>query len=129
MIAQEKKKKKKRKEKKEAKKKGATLLPEKEKKKKRKKQKTRGNVEKDINKSNLKKFVYTCIWAFFSMNKKFIPTQFSLHFGEKTFWWARGENIQAPPFIFLSSHPTKHTLKMFCFSFSLQSFPSTLFHL
>ena len=30
----------------------------------------------------------TCIWAFLSINKKFIPTQFSLHFGgleEKTF--------------------------------------------
>ena len=129
MIAQEKKKKKKRKEKKEAKKKGATLLPEKEKKKKRKKQKTRGNVEKDINKSNLKKFTCTCIWAFLSIKKKFILTQFSLHFGEKTFWWARGENTWAPLFIFLHSYPLKHTPKKISSLFSFQNFPFTLFHL
>ena len=34
--------------------------------------------------------------------------QFSLHFREKTFWWAWEENTQAPPFIFLPPHLTKH---------------------
>ena len=29
----------------------------------------------------MKKPMCTCIWAFLSINKKFIPTQFSLHFG------------------------------------------------
>ena len=55
--------------------------------------------------------------------------QFSLHFGEKTFKWARGGNTQTPPFIFLPPHPTKYTPKKFSFPFSLQSFPSILFHL
>ena len=129
MIAQEKEKKKKRKEKKEAKKKGQHCCQKKKKKKKRKKQITRGNVEKDINKSNLKKFTCTCIWAYLSIKKKFILTQFSLHFGEKIFWWARGENTWAPLFIFLHSYPLKHTPKKISSLFSFQNFPSTLFHL
>ena len=60
-------------------------------------------------------------WAF--------PSQFSPHFGERTFWWAQGENTWALPFIFLHLHLTKHTQKKFFFPFSLQGFPSTLFHL
>ena len=55
--------------------------------------------------------------------------EFSLHFGEKTFWWAKRENICAPLFIFLPFYLTKHTLKKFSFLFSLQSFSSSLFHL
>ena len=47
----------------------------------------------------------------------------------------QGENILvssgrkhlSPPFIFLPSHPTKHTLKKISFTFSLHSFLSTLF--
>ena len=35
--------------------------------------------------------------------------QFSLHFGEKTFWWVRRENTCTLQFIFLPPHPTKHT--------------------
>ena len=35
---------------------------------------------------NLKKPTCTCIWAFLSIKKKFFPIQFSLYFGEKTFW-------------------------------------------
>ena len=54
-----------------------------------------------------------CIWAFLSIKKKLIPTQFSLHFGEKTFWWAWGENIWVPPFTFLLPYLTKHTPKKF----------------
>ena len=37
--------------------------------------------------------------------------QISLHFGEKTFMSAQGENTRTPPFIFLLFHPTKYTLK------------------
>ena len=50
--------------------------------------------------------------------------QFSLHFGEKTFWWVKRENIWTSPFIFLPLHPTKHTLKSFHFHFL-----SKVFHL
>ena len=49
--------------------------------------------------------------------------------GEKTFWWAQGENTWVSQFIFFPPHPTKHTLKKFSFLFSFQSFPSTLFYL
>ena len=88
-----------------------------------------GEKEKKKNKGNLKKPMCTCTWVFLSIKKKFIPTQFSLHFGEKTFWWVWGENTWIPPFIFIPSYPAKHTPKRFFFPFSLQSFPSTLFHL
>ena len=70
-----------------------------------------------------------CTWVFFSIKKKFIPTQFFLHFENKTFWWAWRENTWTPSFIFLPLYPTKHTLKKFSFLFSFQSFPSTLFYL
>ena len=36
--------------------------------------------------SNLKKTL-----VFLSIKKKFIPNQFFLNFGEKTFWWVRGD--------------------------------------
>ena len=39
-----------------------------------------------------------------------------------------GRKQLSPPFIFLPSHPTKHTLKKISFTFSFQSFLSTLFH-
>ena len=68
-----------------------------------------------------------CIWAFLSIMKKLISTWFSLHFGEKTFWRAQGENIWAPPFILLPSHLTKYILKKFFSLFSFQSFSSTYF--
>ena len=38
-------------------------------------------------KGNWTKIMCTCIWTFLSIKKKCIPTHFSLHFGEKTFWW------------------------------------------
>ena len=70
-----------------------------------------------------------CTWAFSSIKQPIFSLQFSPHFGEKTFWWARRENILGPPFIFLPLHPTKHTPKKFFFPFSLQNFLSTLFRL
>ena len=49
-----------------------------------------------------------------------IPTtQFSPHFEEKTFWWAQGENTQAPPSFSPIPLLTKHSQKSFPFSFSL----------
>ena len=36
-----------------------------------------------------------CIWAFLSFIYQIPPIQFSLHFGEKTFWWAQRENTWA----------------------------------
>ena len=44
-----------------------------------------GNVREE-------KKMYRYKWAFLSIKKKFIPTQFSLYFKKKNFWWARGEN-------------------------------------
>ena len=68
------------------------LLRRKTKTKQNKKDKTKQNKnatsqlyclrEKKKNKGNLKKL---------SIKKKFISTQFSLHFGKKTFWWVGGE--------------------------------------
>ena len=39
--------------------------------------------------------------------------QFSLYFGERTFWWVWGENTRAPPFIFLP--PTQPNTPQKCF--------------
>ena len=52
---------------------------------------------------------------------RFFPTKFSLHFGERTFWWAPSSFSPLP----LS---TKHPPKSLSSSFSLQNFPSILFH-
>jgi len=59
--------------------------------------------------------------------------QFSLHFGEKTFWWVKGENTWLLLFILLPPHPTKHTPKKFSFPFffkvfHLPCFPSKKTH-
>ena len=39
--------------------------------------------------------------------------EFSLYFGEKSFWWVRGENTWISLLIFLPPHLTKHTSKSF----------------
>ena len=51
--------------------------------------------------------------AFSSIKQLIFSLQFSSHFWEKTFWWTQRENTRTLPFIFLSPHPTKHTLKKF----------------
>ena len=53
--------------------------------------------------------------------------QFSLHFGKKKLFGMPKEKISRPRHLF--SHPTKYIPKKFPFPFSLQSFPSTIFHL
>ena len=77
-------------------------------------QKKKGNVtycprrrKKEINKG-------MCTWAFLSIKKKFILTQFSLHFREKIFWWAQGEKHLGATIYFPSSPPNQtHFKKVF----------------
>ena len=86
--------------------------------------------EKGKKRVNLNKLaVCTYTWAFLSIKQSIFFLQFSLHFREKTFWWARRENIWTLLSIFLPPYPTKYTPKKFSFPFSLKSFASTLFHL
>ena len=103
-------------------------------KKKKKKRRRRGNVQeegkKKVKKSNVRmKPMCSCTWAFLSIKQPhFLSLVFSLFLGEN-FWWIQRKNTWISPFIFLPSHPTKHTSKKFSFPFSLQSFSSTLLHL
>ena len=53
---------------------------------------------------------------------KLPPTQFSRHFGEKIFWWARKIKTQALQSFFPLPIPTKHPPKSFPSSFSLLIF-------
>ena len=64
--------------------------------------------------------IENCFWKQKIRRKNSYQTypKFSLHFEEKTFWWTQWENIWAPSFIFLHSHPTKHILKKNFFLFS-----------
>ena len=108
------------------KKKKKTIAQKKGKKKKKKKRKKKRKGQLTARWKRRKKIKATwrmCIWAFLLIKKKFIPIQFSLYFGKKTFWWARGENIWTPLFIFIPPHPTKHTQKSF-----LSYFLSKIFH-
>ena len=52
------------------------------------------------------------MWMVFWANlvSKLLFTVFSL-FWRENFWWTWRENTRTPPFIFLSSHPSKHTKK------------------
>ena len=63
----------------------------KRKKKNRKKKKQRycpeEEEEEEEEGEKKKKKIQANTWAFLSIKKKCIPTAFSLHFGEKTFWW------------------------------------------
>ena len=64
-----------------------------------------------------------CAYGHFCLlNNLIFSLQFSLHFGEKTFWWAQGEDTQAPSFIFLPPYPIKHTPKSFSSHFLLKVF-------
>ena len=60
-----------------------------------------------------------CTWAFLSFTYHIPPTQFSLHFGEKTFWRFRRENTWALPIFFSlpSLQPNTHQ-KVFISIFS-----------
>ena len=99
----------------------------KQKKNKKKRATSRKGKEKKEKEKGNELPMCKCTWAFSSIKQPIFSLQFSPHFREKTFWWARRENTLGPPFIFLSLHPTKHTPKKFFFPFSLQNFLSTLF--
>ena len=70
-----------------------------------------------------------CIWGFLSIKKKFILTQVSLYFWEKTFLVGPRRKHQGLTIYFPFSPPNQTHLKKFSFIFSLQSFLSSLFHL
>ena len=82
---------------------------------------TRGEEKK----GNLKKPMCMCTWAFLTIKKNYLHSVFSLLWEENILVGLRRRVSQ---FIFHPFYPTKHTLKKFSFSFSLQSFPPTLFH-
>ena len=68
------------------------LIPKKKKTKKsqKKKKKKEKKEEQRIGQAHVQ--VHNCTWAFLSFIYQIPPTQFSLHFGEKIFWWAWREN-------------------------------------
>ena len=78
-----------------------------------------------VKKSNVDEFIVH--GHFHSKMMHNFSLQFFLHFGVKTFWWARGENTWVLPFIFLPSHPTKHTQKSFPFHFLSEVFHPSYF--
>ena len=92
-------------------------------KKKKKKEGRRGNVQEERKRKRKKKNEEEQRGFCPKMMSNFSP-KFFLHFGERTFWWARRDNIWVPPFIFLPPHPTKHTPKSFH-----SHFLSKIFHL
>ena len=94
---------------KEKEKKGEATSPRQHKKKRKKKEKKRGNRMLAHG-----HFCTLSILIFFF--------QFSLQFGQKTFWWTQGENTWALPFIFLPIHPTKYTPKSFISYFLFKVF-------
>ena len=65
---------------------------------------------------------------FCPLSNHIFSLQFSLHFGEKTFGDPKRKHL-GPTIYFPPSPPNQTHSKKFFFSFSLQSFPFTLFHL
>ena len=67
-----------------------------------------------------------CTWVFLSIKKKFIPTQFSLHFEEKTFQVGLGRKhlssiIYFPSFFLNQTHSKKVFIPIFSSKFSIYS--------
>ena len=61
---------------------------------------------------------YASAHGYFCLLNSFIFfLQFSLHFREKFFWWAQGENTQISLFIFLPPHPPNTLKKKISFHF------------
>ena len=67
----------------------------------------------------LDKSMCKCSWVFLLFTYQISSTQFSPHFGEKTFWWTQRENTWTPPSFSSLSLPVKHFPKCFLSSFSL----------
>ena len=95
--------------------------------KKKKKKATCPPTTQEI-KKNKKNKKRTRHGHFCSLNSLIFSIQFSLHFWEKIFWWVQGENTR-PHYLFSFLPTQPNTLKKFSSPFSLQSFPSILFHL
>ena len=75
------------------------------------------------------KLMCNCTWALSSKNDaQFLPLVFSPIWGEN-FLMGLGRKHLGPTIYFLSSPPNQIHSKKFFFPFSLQIFPSTLFHL
>ena len=75
-------------------------------KKERKRQQLPRKAQKKKRKKKKEKNWMNCPFAlahmyFCPLSIPLFSLQFSLHFGEGTFWWVWGENTRAPPFIFL----------------------------
>ena len=71
------------------------------------------------------KLMCTCTWAFLASLYIEFSSQFSPHFGEKTFWWAWEKTPSPHHFFFVVSPPSlpiKHPLKIFYPLFSHQFF-------
>ena len=115
------------------KKKATSTLPRKKRKKKKKGKKEeeeRGYVpSKKKKKGKKERKKGTRYEHFCPLSSLIFSFQFSLHFGENTFVVDLGKKHLGSTIYFPSSPPNQiHSKKIF-FPFSLQNFPSTLFHL
>ena len=95
-----------------------------------KKKKKEGNVtycpgeREKKKKRQLEEPMCTCTWAFLSIKKKFIPTQFFPHFGRKHFGWLEEETL-GPHHLFFFLPTQSNTLQKSFYS----HFLSKIFHL
>ena len=102
-------------------------------KKERKRQQLPRKAQKKKKKKKRKELdelpICTCTYVFLSIkHPPFLPSVFSPFWGGN-FLVGLGRKHPGPTIYFPSSYPTKHTPKMFSFSFSLQNFLFTLFQL
>ena len=101
----------------------------KKKKKGKKEEEERGYVPSKKKKGKKERKKGTRYEHFCPLSSLIFSFQFSLHFGETTFVVDLGKKHLGPTIYFPSSPPNQiHSKKIF-FPFSLQNFPSTLFHL
>ena len=86
--------------------------------------------KKNNNNNSLDKSMCKSTWAFLSFTYQILPTSSFLSILIiKHFDRIREKTPRSYQFFFSLLPPTKHPSKKFSFSFSLQSFSSTLFHL
>ena len=93
------------------------------KKKKRGRQRPQGSTKRKEKKRKKKRGNWMLAHGHFcTLSNLIFFFQFSLQFGQKTFWWTQGKNTWALPFIFLPIHQTKHTPKSFISYFLFKVF-------
>ena len=83
--------------------------------KKTKKERQRYLLPREKKKNNNKGM---CTWTFLSIKKKFISTQFFLHFWKKTFWQAQEKTPRLHHLFSFSSPNQTHSKKVFISIFS-----------